>query len=57
MSDSTRIQIGRVENLVRLAGGQDSSEAVLLLHGNPGPSDDWEQVLLVIDEPQRFREL
>lgn len=50
MSDSTKIQIGGIESFVRLAGEQDSSEAVLLLHGNPGPSDDWEGVLPAIGE-------
>ena len=34
-----------LQTLVRWAGDQDSEEAAVFLHGNPGSSADWEQLL------------
>ncbi|WP_372634908.1 alpha/beta fold hydrolase [Alcanivorax jadensis] len=45
MNQEQPITIKGVETIARLAGNQDSGEAVLLIHGNPGPSDDWTSVL------------
>lgn len=47
MSRSETITVGGIRTHLRMAGDQGADEAVLLLHGNPGPSDDW---LCVLDE-------
>ena len=39
-----RVQVGDISERVLEAGPQDSTEAVVLMHGNPGSSDDWERL-------------
>lgn len=43
--------IDGIKTHIRAGGDPDATEAVLLLHGNPGPSDDW---LVVFDEIAKF---
>jgi pimeloyl-ACP methyl ester carboxylesterase len=38
----TRIDVDGVSDRAILAGPEDSSEAVVFVHGNPGSADDWE---------------
>lgn len=42
------ISIDGVKTVMHCDGDEASAEAVLLLHGNPGPSDDWFDVLPAI---------
>jgi pimeloyl-ACP methyl ester carboxylesterase len=51
MSCSEFLQIDGIRAHLRSAGDPVAREAVVLLHGNPGPSDDW---LCVLDEIGRF---
>jgi pimeloyl-ACP methyl ester carboxylesterase len=39
-----------VRSLVRAGGPSDSSEAVVFVHGNPGPSEDWLDLLAACGE-------
>jgi pimeloyl-ACP methyl ester carboxylesterase len=42
---STRdVVVSGVRSAVYEAGAVDASEAVVFVHGNPGPLDDWEQI-------------
>lgn len=41
----TRIEVDGVQDRVILAGPEDSSEAVVFVHGNPGSADDWEALV------------
>lgn len=45
MSHSETLTIDGVRIHLRSAGDRGAKEAVVLLHGNPGPSDDWLCVL------------
>jgi pimeloyl-ACP methyl ester carboxylesterase len=38
----TRIEVDGIQDRVILAGPEDSKEAVVFVHGNPGSADDWE---------------
>jgi pimeloyl-ACP methyl ester carboxylesterase len=39
------VTVDGVRSLVRIAGAQDKSEAVVFMHGNPGSSEDWTELL------------
>jgi pimeloyl-ACP methyl ester carboxylesterase len=41
----TEIVVGGVRSPVMQAGPSDATEAVVFVHGNPGPSDDWTDLL------------
>jgi pimeloyl-ACP methyl ester carboxylesterase len=41
----TEIVVGGVRSPVVQAGPSDATEAVVFVHGNPGPSDDWTDLL------------
>lgn len=40
-----QITVDSVRSLVRCAGPDDASQAVVFVHGNPGSSEDWEDLL------------
>lgn len=42
MLTAREIVVDGVRAHVRQAGDEESSEAVVFVHGNPGPSDDWD---------------
>ena len=42
---ATVVRISDVETLVRQAGPPDSSEAVVFVHGNPGSSEDFDELV------------
>jgi pimeloyl-ACP methyl ester carboxylesterase len=41
----TEIVVGGVRSPVTQAGPSDATEAVVFVHGNPGPGDDWTDLL------------
>ena len=45
MIESTRIVVNGVASLVYSAGDQSRDTAVVFVHGNPGASEDWRDVL------------
>lgn len=42
---SVDVPVGSVRSRVLTAGPTDASEAVVFVHGNPGPADDWRDLL------------
>jgi pimeloyl-ACP methyl ester carboxylesterase len=42
--------VGGVHSPVLQAGPSDVSEAVVFVHGNPGPKDDWSDILALVGE-------
>jgi pimeloyl-ACP methyl ester carboxylesterase len=42
---TTTVTVSGVRSPVRQAGEPDASEAVVFVHGNPGPKEDWEDLL------------
>lgn len=42
---SVPVQVGGVRSPVLQAGPSDASEAVVFVHGNPGPASDWANLL------------
>lgn len=38
---TTEVSVAGVRSPVLLAGPQDGAEAIVFVHGNPGPADDW----------------
>jgi pimeloyl-ACP methyl ester carboxylesterase len=45
MTSRTVVTVNGVRSPVLQAGPADASEAVVFVHGNPGPSDDWNDLL------------
>ena len=45
MTSRTVVTVNGVRSPVLQAGPTDASEAVVFVHGNPGPSDDWNDLL------------
>jgi len=45
MVASTDVVVGGVRSSVMQAGPTDATEAVVFVHGNPGPASDWEDLL------------
>jgi pimeloyl-ACP methyl ester carboxylesterase len=41
----TRIDVDGIADRAILAGPEDSTEAVVFVHGNPGSADDWESLV------------
>jgi pimeloyl-ACP methyl ester carboxylesterase len=39
------VSVGGVRSPVLMAGPRDGAEAVVFVHGNPGPADDWRDLL------------
>jgi len=44
------IVVGGVRSPVLQAGPSDASEAVVFVHGNPGPKEDWTELLSLVGE-------
>jgi pimeloyl-ACP methyl ester carboxylesterase len=44
------IVVGGVRSPVLQAGPSDASEAVVFVHGNPGPKEDWTELLPLVGE-------
>jgi pimeloyl-ACP methyl ester carboxylesterase len=44
-ASSTQITVGGVRSPVLQAGPPDAAEAVVFVHGNPGPAEDWRDLL------------
>ena len=42
---AVEVSVGGVRSRVLTAGRPDSAEAVVFVHGNPGPADDWRDLL------------
>ena len=42
---TTAVTVNRVRSPVLHAGAPDASEAMVFVHGNPGPKEDWEDLL------------
>jgi pimeloyl-ACP methyl ester carboxylesterase len=42
--------VNGVRSAVQDSGPRDRSEAVVFVHGNPGPMDDWERLMLPVAE-------
>jgi pimeloyl-ACP methyl ester carboxylesterase len=42
---TTQVVVGDVRSPVIEAGSTDASEAVVFVHGNPGPASDWEDLV------------
>jgi pimeloyl-ACP methyl ester carboxylesterase len=42
---TTTVTVDGVQSPVLQAGNPDASEAVVFVHGNPGPKEDWEDLL------------
>jgi pimeloyl-ACP methyl ester carboxylesterase len=47
---STQLVVNGVRSLVRSSGPEDAREAVVFVHGNPGSSEDWLEVLPHVGE-------
>jgi pimeloyl-ACP methyl ester carboxylesterase len=43
---SVDVPVGGVRTRVLTSGPADASEAVVFVHGNPGPADDWRDLLI-----------
>ena len=43
---SADVSVGGVRSRVLTSGPADASEAVVFVHGNPGPADDWRDLLV-----------
>ncbi|SDI19668.1 Pimeloyl-ACP methyl ester carboxylesterase [Actinokineospora alba] len=50
MNPVTELRVGSLRTVVRPAGPQDEREAVVFVHGNPGPSQDWTGLLTAVGE-------
>lgn len=44
------LRVGGLRTVVRSAGEQQEREAVVFVHGNPGPSQDWAGLLAAVGE-------
>jgi pimeloyl-ACP methyl ester carboxylesterase len=44
MLQAVRISVNGVSSAVHDAGSREASEAVVFVHGTPGPMDDWEEL-------------
>ena len=42
---TVEVSVRGVRSLVLTAGPPDGAEAVVFVHGNPGPADDWRELL------------
>ena len=47
------LTVDGVRSLVRTSGADEGGEAVVLLHGNPGSSEDWLDLLAATGEFSR----
>ena len=50
MVESTDVVVAGVRSPVLRSGPQDAPEAVVFVHGNPGPADDWNDLLERVGE-------
>ena len=53
LTQGTRIEVGGVGAVVRQCGDPNSEEAVVFVHGNPGPSDDGDFIAEQIGDRYR----
>ena len=44
------VNVGGVSSTIMQAGSPDSTEAVVFVHGNPGPATDWQDLLSQVGE-------